>query len=106
MVHVSAPILVFSVNNSPGGTIRLSGPLLRCRSAANARALGRTSCEQMALSHGERKFYRTESAFRLTDQPPDRQALIKYVHDSVIGQDATFSGPFGTRKGKYIKNRP
>ncbi|XP_065845865.1 uncharacterized protein [Oscarella lobularis] len=55
----------------------------------------------MALSHGERKFYRTESAFRLTDQPPDRQALIKYVHDSVIGQDATFSGPFGTRKVVY-----
>lgn len=54
----------------------------------------------MALPHGDRKLFdiEIESHPHLL-QVENKEVLLRYVNDNVIGGDAKFVGPFGTRKG-------
>lgn len=57
----------------------------------------------MALPHGGRKFYeveRRETIYPLGSEVQDKETLLQYVGDNVIGGNAKFSGPFGTRQGE------
>lgn len=53
-----------------------------------------------------RKFYdyseegRAEADARQFD---DKEELLQEIADNIIGKDATFTSPFGTRKSMYIK---
>lgn len=61
-----------------------------------------------ALSHGARKFYEVPSDY-LTErkrenklsQDKSTEDLLKYISDNCIGNETTFSGPYGPRKGNY-----
>ena len=65
-----------------------------------------------ALKHGIRKFYEIPSG-NLPYVRHDRKVkklekieeLFKYIDNSCIGKDLTFTGPYGLRKGKlqYFK---
>ena len=60
-----------------------------------------------ALKHGSRKFYdipseelsnlRSRYSFKKEN---NIEELLKYIDQSCIGKDVTFSGPYGARKGK------
>ena len=60
-----------------------------------------------ALKHGSRKFYEIPSE-NLQYVRHDREVknhkkieeLFKYIENSCIGKDLTFTGPYGLRKGK------
>ena len=60
-----------------------------------------------ALKHGSRKFYEIPSE-NLQYVRHDREVknhkkieeLLKYIENSCIGKDLTFTGPYGLRKGK------
>ncbi|XP_062513772.1 uncharacterized protein LOC134189497 isoform X2 [Corticium candelabrum] len=56
----------------------------------------------MALPHGDRKLFdiEIESHPHLL-QVENKEVLLRYVNDNVIGGDAKFVGPFGTRKVVY-----
>lgn len=51
----------------------------------------------------DRQFYsipKNEKYIDLAEsQNTERQALIKYISDNIIGNNKVFSGPFGLRKG-------
>ena len=63
-----------------------------------------------ALKHGSRKFYEIPSE-NLQYVRHDREVknhkkieeLFKYIENSCIGKDSTFTGPYGLRKGKILK---
>jgi len=61
-------------------------------------------------TYGNRKFYALPDDYSLrgtkvrathgAKKNEDAAKLIKYIDDSVIGKNTTFSGPYGRRKGK------
>lgn len=63
-----------------------------------------------ALKHGSRKFYdipseelsnlRSRYSFKKEN---NIEELLKYIDQSCIGKDVTFSGPYGARKGKLVE---
>ena len=60
-----------------------------------------------ALKHGSRKFYdiprqeysRPKGADRLHAKQSVEE-LLRYIDESCVGKETTFSGPFGARKGQ------
>ena len=64
-----------------------------------------------ALKHGSRKFYEIPSeelthfrhSYKLKKETKVKE-LITYIEESCIGKDVMFTGPYGLRKGKLVKN--
>ena len=64
-----------------------------------------------ALKHGSRKFYEIPSSEEFTHlrsnytlkKAKNVEELFKYIEESCIGEDVTFCGPYGPRKGKLGK---
>jgi len=77
------------------------------------------------LDHGNRKFYdidhakpesepaveelkvnssqqASSSSSRLQSTDSDKQDLLKYIRDNIMGNNKVFVGPFGRRKGDLI----
>ena len=62
-----------------------------------------------ALKHGSRKFYEIPSSEEFTHlrsnymlkKEKNVEELFKYIEESCIGEDVTFFGPYGPRKGKF-----
>ena len=62
-----------------------------------------------ALRHGSRKFYEIPSSEEFTHlrskdtlkKEKNVKELFKYIEESCIGEDVTFCGPYGPRKGKF-----
>ncbi|KAI5739010.1 hypothetical protein M8J77_013820 [Diaphorina citri] len=59
-------------------------------------------------SFGNRKFYALpeeyavrSSKFKSVSKKEDVTKLIKYIDDSVIGKNTSFTGPYGRRKGNF-----
>lgn len=58
--------------------------------------------------HADRKFYDLPEAYALGSfkqkagdrKGADDERLLRYIHDNVIGKDASFVGPFGRQKGE------
>ena len=81
--------------------------LYHCRRISNfAHAQSLPALSMAALKHGSRKFY--EIPRNLQYVRHDREVkkykkieeLFKYIENSCIGKDLTFTGPYGLRKGK------
>ena len=62
-----------------------------------------------ALRYGSRKFYEIPSSEEFTHlrsndtlkKEKNVKELFKYIEESCIGEDVTFCGPYGPRKGKF-----
>lgn len=73
-----------------------------------SKAWNLTNFNMAALRHGSRKFYEIPSSEEFTHlrsnntlkKEKNVKDLFKYIEESCIGEDVTFFGPYGPRKGK------